>query len=232
MLLPLGTKANLPVDTVQVVSERWEDSTETDGSGLFFDIIREVYRHHQMAMEYGIMPYKRSILNVQRRKADIAVGVYPNEVDDVIYPKLHFFVDDISAVRKLGDHLVWEGEKSLENKNVMWLLGYSYDKYLNAPLRHTHEVINQDTALRLMDANRFDYYIGPAVMIEPELDPQTYEMLFIKWIKMYVIFQQSERGEHLAKLWDEGLQALLEDGTVRSLYEKYGLIEYYQFDDN
>ncbi len=219
------------IRTIAVQTEEWKDCTEKKGSGLYFDLIREIYEPLGIRMKYEIVPYKRSIASVTHSKVDMAVGAYPSEVKDVIYPKWHFFVDDVSVVFMKKNHAGWHGEESLRDKRLGWLLGYSYNKYIKVPLKSVFETSKQKTAFDMLTNDRLDYFVGPAIMIEPELDRNRFEMKFLKWIKMYTVFQNSTRGALLSKIWDSRFEKLFKAGRIKELFTRYDMMKYYQYED-
>jgi len=227
--LVVATDAHLSeVTTINVVSEKWENCTNEDGSGLYFDLLRAVYGSLGLDVKFQLVPYKRSIFSVKVNKADIAIGAYEREVDQVLYPKWHFFVDDVSVVFLKENAKYWKGEKTLSGENVIWLRGYSYDKYIHQKMEY-YEVDDQKNAFKRLEKGRFKYYLGPAILIQPEIDDAIYEMHFLQWIKMYMVFQHTKRGQKLAQIWDVEFERLLKSGRIKSLFGQYGMMDYYQF---
>lgn len=219
----------MEMNEISVQSEAWKHCSEPDGTGIFFDMLKLVYEPYRIGLKIKIVPYKRSIHNVKNEKIDLAVGAYPGEVANVIYPKWHFFVDDVSAVFLKSNPVTWQGEQSLGNKKVVWLLGYSYEKYIQPPMKKVLEVNDQKMGFRLLESGYYDFYIGPAVMIGPDLDPSKFQMEFIKWIKMYMIFQKTPRGKRLAGIWDLEFKKHIESGELKQLFKAYDMIKFYHY---
>lgn len=135
LLLSLSVSAELKNDTIFFVTEAWEEATNSDGTGIYWEMLRKIYNPKGIKIAFTIVPYERSIKMVQNKKADVAIGSYENEVENVIYPKWHFDADIVTAFFKSKNIPVWNGEKSMSGKKVVWVRGYAYDEYLKIPVK-------------------------------------------------------------------------------------------------
>jgi len=237
-LLLTGVQADYS-KTILVVTESWQNGTNVDGTGLYFDIIRAIYEPKGYTVKYKIMPYNRSTNLVKKGDADIVIGVYAGELDGVLFPKWHFSSDLISAFFLKGSS--WEGEKSLNNKKVVWMRGYSYDSYISTPMKFS-EVDDRAIALQLLKSKRIDYFLdSPDDTLDfiksssssksPKLvfTPSDFEVKKVKALNMYTCFVKSEKGAHLVKLWDKEIQKLISSGKIKELFKKWDQIDYYNF---
>ena len=83
-----------------IVSESWEDLTNKDGSGLYFDLARMIYEPTGVSVKIKIYPYNRSSMMVEKKRADVWLGSYIDEEDYAIYPKYYFDHDIVTAMYK------------------------------------------------------------------------------------------------------------------------------------
>ena len=72
MLCALGgaqAQSELPGE-IRLASEIWEAYTEADGTGLGWDVMREVFEPAGVRLDIHSVPYTRSVGLVQRGEAD------------------------------------------------------------------------------------------------------------------------------------------------------------------
>lgn len=212
-------------DTIQLVSEEWEGSTNADGSGLYWEIIRAVYEPAGVTMSFDIMPYARAVDQVMNAKADAWVGSYIDEEEGVLYPKYFFDADVVEAVYLSSTFPRFAGQESLKGHKIGWVRGYDYDGYLEVPV-NKYELANRISGLRMVEAGRLDALLDAAVEIdnafkEAKLDPASFERQKVLQLNLYLAFANTDHGKALRAIWDERFPQILQDGTVATLYNKY-----------
>lgn len=221
LLLPLGLQAK----PLQIYSEEWEGFTAKDGSGLYLDLVREIYQPLGYQLNIHIVPYKRSLDRIRHGGGDLALGVYEQEVDDLRYPRYAMFADDVSVLMRDKWAADWQGEQSLSHQNVIWQRGWGYEKYLRVPMQW-FEVDDHDKAMTLLAHERYRYYLGAGVLFEQSPTPG-YTIKFLRWLRVYPVFAQTLRGEELAHQWDEGMLRLLKRGQLATLFNRHHMERYY-----
>lgn len=221
LLMPLGLLAK----PLQIYSEEWEGFTATDGSGLYLDLVREIYQPLGYQLNIHIVPYKRSLDMVRHGGGDLALGVYEQEVDDLRYPRYAMFADDVSVLMQDKWAAAWQGEQSLSDQRVLWQRGWGYEKYIRVPMQW-FEVDDHDKAMELLNHERYRYYLGAGVLFEQSPQPG-YRIKFLRWLRVYPVFAQTLRGEELAHQWDAGMLRLLKRGRVAKLFELHHMTQYY-----
>ncbi|HOV15660.1 MAG TPA: hypothetical protein PK771_15335, partial [Spirochaetota bacterium] len=65
---------------ILIVTDEWEGTTNKDGTGLYFDIIREVFKEDGYTFNIKFYPYARSVYLLERKEADLVIGPYKDEV--------------------------------------------------------------------------------------------------------------------------------------------------------
>ena len=231
VIILAGGPAFAQARTILVVTESWQDATNEDGTGLYFDLIRAVFEPLGWTVKYQIMPYTSSVKKVQDKEADIVIGPYEGEVEGVIYPTMHFSADDITAVILKG--APWNGESGFEGKRVTWIRGYSYDEYIAAAMNIT--VVDQrESAINLLTKKRVDVILDNAsdmteTIRDLGLDPAQFDMKLVKYLDLYLCFPQTEKGKQLAAAWDREFGRLVASGKIRSLFQQWDQLMYYDF---
>ncbi len=212
------------ISTIHVVSEEWEDATNKDGTGMYWDLFRAIYTPHDIKVTIQTVPYARSITLVQQKKADVFVASYQDEVTGVLYSKWHFDADDVSALFLKGKIKDWKGQETLSGKRVGWVHKYKYDQYLSVQVKK-REVKYRKQALSMLQKNRLDFFIDAAADLEDELEKSKiagqFEMKSVMSLNLYMCFAQTKKGERLRDLFDQGVEKLLKSGELKALYDKW-----------
>ncbi len=84
-------------DTAKFASDFWSGFTNTNGKGLYWDIISKVYKDNNIAVTFETTNYTRSMALVKNNIYHAYVGAYLNEADFAVYPKYPIDVDYVSA---------------------------------------------------------------------------------------------------------------------------------------
>lgn len=71
---------------VVLASEEWNDYTNKNGSGLAWDVLRQVFEPAGITLQTRSVPYTRSVGLAQRGEVDGWVGSYREEATGVLYP--------------------------------------------------------------------------------------------------------------------------------------------------
>lgn len=217
--------------TIKIVTEEWEDCTNADGSGIYFDIVREVYEKNGYKLEVSVMPYIQAKKRVQAGESDMVLGVYEGEETGVIFPKYHFSSDDVTVLYlKEGSY---KNEKSLENKNVGWIRGYSFEKYIKINM-NIQKLDERESGVNMLVKKRLDYFIDNIYDIEStiedlKLDSSKFETKLIKFLNLYPCFANNEKGKTLSKIWDKEMDKLVKNGKIKELHKEYEMIYNYNF---
>jgi polar amino acid transport system substrate-binding protein len=153
---------------ITVASEEWENNTNKDETGLYWDIIRKVYQMDNIQLKTRIVPYARSVHMVKVKKVDAWVASYIDEETFAIYPKWHFDADIVSALFQKSKFPDWKGVQSLANKTVGWVRGYDYDQYIDVKMK-IDELNSRDSAIGMLVKNRIDVLLDALVEIQNEL---------------------------------------------------------------
>lgn len=217
--------------TIKIVTEEWEGSTNADGTGIYFDIVREVFEKNGYILDISIMKYIQAKKRVQSGESDMVLGVYEGEETGVIFPKYHFSSDDVTVLYLKGGS--YKNEKSLENKNVGWIRGYSYEKYIKTNMK-IQRLDERENGVNMLAKKRLDYFIDNIYDIEGTieelgLDLKNFETKLIKFLNLYPCFANNEKGATLSKIWDKEMDKLVKNGRIKELHKEYDMLYNYNF---
>jgi len=217
--------------SIDIAAEEWADCTYKDGTGLYFEIIKQVYAKQGANFNFKIVPYSRSIEMVESGKTDMCLGTYEGEVENAIYPKYPMDYDDITVLIPAAKASSFKAESDLRDKKVAWIVDYGYEEYLEVPVKFT-EVSNSESGIKMLQSGRIDYYIetksdiGAALkgMGIPEKD---FVLRTIKWIPLYTCFAKNDKGAQLQAIWDKRFPELYKSGELKTLFAKWGFEDSY-----
>ncbi len=217
---------------IHLISEAWEDATNADGSGLYWDIFRLVYEPVGIKVQIDTMPYMRTVKFIQAQRADALVGSYLGEIGGVLYPEYHFDVDRVVAVFLKDKQVDWQGQQTLENTIVGWVRGYDYDEYLK-PVVQKFEVNSRKSGLGMLLRDRLDFFLDAEIEIEYVLEQKGLQDQAVAFqieraldLRLYLAFANNDRGRRLMKIYDERMKTLVATGALEQLFEASGYKPY------
>ncbi|MGY3919175.1 hypothetical protein [Aeromonas eucrenophila] len=223
LLLAGPIRANL----IHVYCDDWPGFCQADGHGVYLDIVRAIYEPQGYGIHPHIVPYKRALAVVAQKGGDMAMGVYQGEVPGVHQPDYPASADDVTVLMLQKWRSEWQGEESLRDRDVLWLRGWAFDKFIPVPMRW-YEIDSHDMALQLLAKERYRYYLTAGVLYPKGEIPSDMTRVFLRWVSTYPIFADTQQGRHLRQLWDPGMIKLLRRGTLAEIYRRNALYDYYR----
>ncbi len=223
------------IDSISVVGEEWPHTTNSDGTGAYWEILKLVYEPVGIKVNTLIMPWKRAKEEVRMKRVDALVGdYYEANSSDYFYPKWHITVEyPVVAIFKKGRIKNWEsvGLKSLEDKRVTWIRGYDFDTvFLKGIDVLKQEVTNDMQGMQLIASGRQEVYldyephvrhVAKKLNINLDID---YEIKTAKpGSKLYVTFRKTEQSKELVSIFDNRMTQLANSGKIEKIYVKWGL---------
>lgn len=212
---------------IKLVSDSWHNLTMENGSGLYFDLIRQVYEPLGIKVSISIVPYVRSVEMVRLGLADAWVASFMNEQPFPIYPKWHFDRNKQMVLYLKNSDVTYKGINSLENKKVLWLRGFNLDKYIPVKVAFT-EIDDISQAFKMLESKRADIFVGAesdiiAKIREEKIDASKYNIEFVMYLNLYLAFHNGERGKYFCNLWDKQMSVINSNPEFRALYTRYKL---------
>ncbi|MFS0824967.1 substrate-binding periplasmic protein [Pseudomonas phoenicis] len=222
-LLLTGAAAAAPAPAqVRLVSEQWQDYTEADGTGLAWDVLRQVFEPAGVRVVAQSAPYSRAIGLVRRGEADAWVGSYQNESPDNLYPHWHFDVDHIYALSLAQGPVPTPA--TIGHYRLAWVRGYNYARYL-PNVDDGREVQRREGILPMLEHDRVDFYIDALSEIDYVLgqsdQPQRFRRTHIAELPLYLAFADSDAGRALRDLFDRRMEQLTRNGELKAIFERW-----------
>ena len=219
------------IDKIVVATESWETNTNEDGTGSFFDMIREVYALEGIEMEYVIVPYERAVEMTRNQEVDAWVAAYDEEEDFALFPDWHFDADTVTAVYKKDRFPDFDGLSSLEGPVVSWIRGYAYDEYIEEEM-NIYRLDKRTSAMEMLVRDRIDVFLDAAAEVEDmisdvdfnrkiKFNVNQYAYTEILNLNLYLAFAPNAKSSELIRIWDTNFPKMLLSGRVQEIYDEY-----------
>lgn len=207
---------------VMLASEEWNDYTNRDGSGLAWDVLRQVFEPVGITLQTRSVPYTRSVGLAQRGEVDGWVGSYRDEAKGVLYPRWNFDSDHIYALGLATAPT--PSVATLGNYRLAWVRGYKYDEYL-PNVHRFNQIERRDGILPMLEHGRADFYIDALTeanyVLSQADEPGKFILTHIAELPLYVGFADNERGRALMAVYDQRLAALIKSGELKPVFERW-----------
>ncbi|MGY2271344.1 MULTISPECIES: substrate-binding periplasmic protein [Pseudomonas] len=207
---------------VMLASEEWNDYTNKDGSGLAWDVLRQVFEPAGITLQTRSVPYTRSVGLAQRGEVDGWVGSYRDETTGVLYPHWNFDSDHIYALGLASTPTPTAA--TLGNYRLAWVRGYKYEEYL-PNVHRFNQIERRDGILPMLQHARADFYIDALTEAKYVLnqadDPSKFTLTHIAELPLYIGFADNERGRALMAVFDRRMAALVKSGELKAIFEHW-----------
>jgi len=207
---------------VMLASEEWNDYTNKDGSGLAWDVLRQVFQPAGITLQTRSVPYTRSVGLAQRGEVDGWVGSYRDEATGVLYPHWNFDSDHIYALGLASTPAPTVA--TLGNYRLAWVRGYKYEEYL-PNVHRFNQIERRDGILPMLQHARADFYIDALTEAKYVLnqadDPSKFTLTHIAELPLYIGFADNERGRALMAVFDQRMAALVKSGELKAIFEHW-----------
>lgn len=220
-----GPSAAASVTEILVCTQEWVGSTNKDMTGLYWETFKAVFEPVGVKINVAYMPYKVSIVRVQEKTCDVALGGYLNEHSDLLYSQWPLEIEAVIAVHPSDKE--FNGQGSLNYKKFAWVSEYGFERYLPADIDYT-EVRSEIHGLLMLEKRRFDYFLDYEPNVKAaatkggfDLTGYTFSTVTELSKMVYPLFRHDDRGAALVSLYSRRMAELHTDGTLDLVYEKH-----------
>ena len=207
---------------IVLASEQWNDYTNKDGSGLAWDLLRQIFEPAGITVQTRSVPYTRSVGLAQRGEVDGWVGSYRDEASGVLYPHWNFDSDHIYALGLATAPTPTLA--TLGNYRLAWVRGYKYEEYLPS-VRRFNPIERRNGILPMLEHGRADFYIDALTeakyVLSQSQDPALFKLTHIAELPLYIGFADTERGRALMGVYDQRLTLLVKTGELKPIFEHW-----------
>ncbi len=217
------------ISHIHVVTPEWPRQTQADGTGLFFEILRNVYEPVGITLTYEFVPWKRAERMIQKKQADVRVAVVRSRPDQLmpIYP---LYVDYTVAVFKKTAVQRWKGMETLDGQRAVSMRGYNFHKFPEFEGIHIDwaEVNTHKQAWKMLHYDRVDFYIDALIDVghyirTHHIDMTPYQMEILYSKNAYLEFAHTPRSETLLHIYERRIVELLRSGDLERIFAKWNV---------
>jgi len=214
-------------DEIITTSPSWDTFTNKDGTGLYHEVMREVFRQYDIKVRHEYSKSSRSEELVMLENADIMT------CDDKTIPPLTMarfpMYQNIFYVffkkHRIGP---WMGVETLRDKEILSQPSFYDQTNFTVPV-NVKEVMTGKQALSMILMNRSDFYADDLILIQQSIKENVlpfnmddFEIQEVGRRSYYPLFNTNERGKQLMKVYEDGILKLHKSGKLKSIYDKWG----------
>lgn len=226
LALPLRAGA-MEIKEVISTSPSWNTFTNRDGTGLYHEILREVFGLYGIEVRHLYSQSGRSEELVLQHQADIMT------CDDKASPGVNMgrypmYASDFHVFFKKSRIGPWKGVETLRGREVLSQPTYYDQSNFPVPVR-IKELPTAAQCLGMILMSRSDFYVDDRVLIEKALEentiafmPEDYAIEKAGSRSYFPLFNTTERGQAIKKMYDDGMIRLHKEGKLRPIFEKWG----------
>lgn len=214
------------IKSMSAVAPKWEDFTNSDGSGLYWEVLKAIYEPVGIKVSTKNIPWNRAMKMVTKyRTYNAIIGEYRETEEDLIFPTYPIDVEYMSVIsmKKTGQ---FEGYGSLTGKTVGWIKDYDVIPKAKRDFK-LKEFRNIDTGLKLLQQGKIDFLIDESDEVEKVLEKANVPESDIHWGDMpegtdvYVAFSVDNLSRELIEIYNERVYDLMQDGKMEAIYQKW-----------
>lgn len=222
---------------LRVIAEGFPTIAEVDAkgalSGVGVDVVRAIAAKLKMPITISVVPWGRSLEQMQHGEADILIGPYPT-------PERALYMDfstqaiyraKVALFALSGKHIDWQGDLSkLDGLRIGTTLAWYYGAKFQAqqPTLMIDPAIRQPDSFRMLLHDRVDLVIttesaANAAIDELGIAHQVVELTpLVDILEGHIGFSKAPDMQPVRLAFDKALNELVADGSVARINQKYG----------
>jgi len=218
-----------PAVISEVIStgKSWDTFTNPDGTGLYHEILDAVFALHGIPVRHEYATSDRAEELVRLGQADMMLCA-DKASPPLVMARMPMYENGFHVFFNRSRIGRWQGPESLRDKVVVSQPGYYSGKNFPVPVRLKF-VSNGAQALGMILLGRADYYVDDMVLIQESVrqntipfDMDDFDIRQAGVRSYHPLFNISERGALVMKLYDKGMRTLHSRGMLKAIYEKWG----------
>lgn len=215
------------IKSIVTTSPSWKTFTDRDGTGLYHDIMREVFGLYNISVTHEYAPSVRAEKLVQQGFADV-MTCDDRSGPGLVLSRYPLYVNTFFVFFKKANVGPWNGQETLRDKEVLSQRGYYFQDNFSVPV-YLREVSSGEKAVEMIMLDRAEFYVDDLSLIrqslesvQQPLDMELYDIRAAGVRSYHPQFNTSPRGRALRDMFETGLETLYESGALQKIYEKYG----------
>jgi len=217
----------LGITEIVTASPSWDTFTNRDGSGLYHEVLKEVFGLHGIPVRHIYSKSGRAEKLVAAGSVDM-MTCKDKETPPLLLARYPMYEDTFLVFFKKDRIGPWQGDESLRDKEILAQPTYYDQSNFNVPVT-VKEIATGVQALGMVLLERSDFYVDDMSLITHslkenpiEFDMNEFEIRKVGRRSYYPLLKDTERGRAIKKLYDDGIYELHKIGKLKPIYEKWG----------
>lgn len=214
------------IKKISVVAPYWEDYTNVDGTGLYWELMKAIYEPIGIKVKARNIPWNRAMKMVARYRTFNAIaGEYLETEEDLLFPNFPIDVEYMSVISLL-DTGEFEDYYSLSNRKVGWIKGYDVIPEEDRDFR-LKEFRDIDAGMKMLISGKIDFLIDESDEVEKALETSTLTEDDIHWgdlpsgTDVYMGFSNDNLSRELIDIYNQRVTELMRTGEIEAVYKKW-----------
>jgi len=204
------------------------------GGGVSLEIIRAAMEYQGYEIRYKNVPWKRAVVGVNESTYDILPDGWMSEErkKTQIYSD-SYAANELKFIKRKGDPFEFNGIKSLSDKKIGTIIGYSYSKTFDNASNFTKEPVPRIMQnIKKLVYGRIDLTLDDEIMVKAELKKNNPDLINkIEFTKnsisskpLYIsCSKKNPKCKEIINAFNKGLKKIKSDGTYNKILSKYGM---------
>ncbi len=206
----------------------WETFTNSDGTGLYHEVIREIFSLYGISVKHEYVPTNRGDELVLLGQADMMTCDDRATSEQLRLSRYPLYVNKYYAFFNKAAVGPWSGVETLRDRTVACQLGYYHEWDFSVPV-DLRDLPSGVKCLQMVLLGRSDFYVDDMLFIEDSIKRSglsfnrlEYDTQEVGTRSYHPVFNKTERGRAVMKLFDEGIMVLHKAGKLKPFYDKWG----------
>jgi hypothetical protein len=217
----------LDITEVVTASPSWKTFTNKDGSGLYHEVLKEVFSLYAIPVRHVYSKSGRAEKLVATGSVDM-MTCKDKDTLPLILARYPMYEDTFFVFFKKDRIGPWQGDESLRGKEILSQPTYYDESNFNVPVT-IKEIATGVQAFGMILLDRSDFYVDDMSLIiqslkenQIEFDLDEFEIRKVGRRSYYPLLKDTERGRTIKKLYDDGIYKLHKMGKLKPIYDKWG----------
>ncbi len=224
------------IESVRYATAEWLNFTNRDGTGLYHELLNEIFGSAGVTVDATYMPLNRAVNMVESGAMDMTGGFTR---DDRLFAVHPVFETIYTIIYRADLDVDWD------DPNVFDTLRIVGPPAIQAEVDFDMiELDSRSQAGKMLMTGRADGYIDLIQLIETfratgkttdvddvtsgtnevfDIKPDEWKLRNIKSSRLYMLFSDTDRGHQLRDMYDDGTERLFASGRLAEIYEKFDL---------
>ncbi|QGY40702.1 ABC transporter substrate-binding protein [Pseudodesulfovibrio cashew] len=222
------------IDEVISASPSWDSFTNKDGTGLYHEVLRAVFSLYGIPVRHTYSKSNRSEELVLLSLADM-MTCDDKATPPLVLARYPMYENDYYVFFKKSRIGPWRGEETLRGMEILSQPTFYSQANFNVPVR-IKDVLTGEQALSMIILDRSDFYVDDLNLIRQSMRRNTipfrrqdFDVQKAGRRAYFPLFNVTERGKHIKRMYEEGIVRLHRQGKLKPIYDKWDF-QYPDFD--